>query len=830
MSRTNVLPIASIIFLLQIIPTHTSASDITLSLPHTIISAQIGEELHITCEANTCEKPGFIWANLVDSTLSGTVSTVGQKSTLTMKVNSESDGSYRCTVSCNKPPPEKSFKIAVYSFPSDPILDMSSAVVGEQSRITCTLTNIYRSEMMTAKIMLDTEIVVEYNGAEVDEYDQKIKNISFWHDLILEESYEAKKIECVAEMEFQEEDEIDPIIRQTSIDLHLKYPPAKPQIRTHPSTTVRAGEEISLTCSCDSASQAYIQWLKLVDGRKLEMPTDDQGILTLSSAEPQDSGIYICCAKNDVGETSSQVEITVQGLPEIPKITIQPGARVTAGQTVTIECFANGNRNTNVTLWKVSEELDILLHGTEGKFFIKEAAPSDTAEYRCTAENHYGLADTSESLTVTYPPRETVLSSSAVDVKEGDTVTLSCASKGDPKPSISLYKLLLSGESLLLSEGPVVTLTLLTSGIYQCHASNVLGRQEDTLELKVRVPPKNTHVTITPSPVVREGDSVQITCTSEASPAPSLVLYIRTENGLVELESESGEYNVSHAGAGDIGTYICESKNVVGQQIAETPLTVQVPPKNTHVTITPSPVVREGDSVQITCTSEASTAPSLVLYIRTENGLVELESESGEYNVSHAGAGDIGTYICESTNVVGQQIAETPLTVQVPPKNTHVTITPSPVVREGDSVQITCTSEASPAPSLVLYIRTENGLVELKSESGEYNVSHAGAGDIGTYICDSKNVVGQQIAETPLTVQVPHRNTTVVVIPSQNITEGDTVIITLRQPKPNFNPISVIIGSVAFVSAGIIGAAIYLLKQAKVQGSYSLVKALKNTV
>ncbi|XP_063796152.1 vascular cell adhesion protein 1-like [Pseudophryne corroboree] len=715
MSPSNLLSVTPLILFLQIAFTHA----ILLSAPHTSIPAQIGEELHITCTAFKCEKPEFIWASLIDNTLSGTVSTVGKKSTLTMKVSSESDGSYRCTVSCNNPPAERSFKIAVYSFPSDPILHMSSAVVGEQSRITCTLTNIYRSEMMTAKIMLDTEIVAEYNAAEVAEYSQEIKNISFCHDLILEESYEAKKIECVAEMEFDGND-IIPIKRNTSMELKLMYPPAKPQIRPHSSTTVRAGEEISLTCSCDSASQAYIQWLKLVDGRKLEMPTDDQGILTLSSAEPQDSGIYICCVKNNIGESSSQVEITVQGLPEIPKITIQPGARVTAGQTVTIACFADGNTNTNVTLWKVLEELDILLLGTEGEFIIKEAAPSDTAEYRCTAENQYGLAETSELITVTFPP-------------------------------------------------------------------------------------KNTHVVITPSPVVKEGDSVHIRCTSEASPTPTLVLKLRTGHGQTELKSETGQFHISHAGVEHAGTLICESSNVVGQQVADTLLTVQVPPKNTHVTITPSPVVREGDSVQITCTSEASPAPSLVLKMQTEHGLVELESRDGLYNITYAGMENVGKYLCESTNILGQQVTEKMLTVQIPHRNTTVFVTPSQNITEGDTVIINCETHSIPSPSITLQKMCASNSAVLYASNGTFTLHNVTHNDTGTYTINVISDFG-------------------------NETEVINIYVAERQQSPGFNPLSVIFASIAFLSAGIIGMLIYHHKQAKVQGSYSLVKAFRSKV
>ncbi|XP_044156596.1 vascular cell adhesion protein 1 [Bufo gargarizans] len=895
MEKTSTLPITLLMLSFHIIIMHTSASDITLSLPQTTIKAQIGEELHITCLASKCrdEKPGFTWSNLVDSTLSGTVNTVEKKSTLTMKVGAETDGSYRCTVTCDNAPGEKRFHIVVYSLPSDPILHISSLVVGQQSHITCIFPNIYPYERLGAEILLDDKVVVTFDSEKIDLNIYEMQNISLTHDITLVEEMDKKEVKCLALLEFPDY-AIDPIKRHTAQNLILMYPPELPQITVLTSTNVKAGEEIHLLCSSDSKSQAVVQWVKIMEDEELEMPSDDQGALILSNTVPENSGVYICYAENIAGKTASQVEINVQGLPEKPVLFFNPGTKVEAGQSVIIECIVYSN--IKVTLWKMSEDRDMLLFlDSKGKTIIDEADPIDTAVYKCIAENQYGVSETSESLTVEYPPRETLLSSSPTDVNEGDTITLTCVSKGVPKPSISIYKLLTSGESVLLSKDPVVTLSEVTSGIYQCQANNRLGSDKDKLELIVQAPPKNTRIIITPSHTVRKGDSVHIQCISESSPAPKLVLRMETELGIIGLESEHGQYSISHAAVEHTGTYICESSNVIGQQIAEANLTVQAPPQNTQIFITPSSVVREGDNVQIRCTSEALPAPRLALKMKMEHDVVDLESEGGEYNISNAEVRHTGTYTCESTNAAGSEIVETTLNVEVPPRNTYITIIPSPVVREGDSVQIWCSSDGSPDPSLVLKMKTEFGLIMLELFDGSYNITHAGMENTGTYICESTNRVGNHVAETTLTVQIPPRNTTVVVTPSQNIKEGDTVTITCethsipsptiilqkvcaknnsvlqtnngtftlhnvtlndtgtytlqiissagneteviniqvqeRQQSPRFNPTSIFIfGSVAFVSLGAIASIIYHLKKSKLQGSYSLVNALRSKV
>ncbi|KAM3915145.1 vascular cell adhesion protein 1 isoform 2-T2 [Leptodactylus fuscus] len=716
MAKISTVSATLLTLCLQIIFTHTSAIGIHLLSPQNIIKAQIGEELDIVCSASKCntKEPGFTWSNLIDKTVSGTVKTNGKTSILTMKVGFETDGSYRCTVSCDNPPAEKRFTIMVYSFPSEPILHISSLVVGQQSRITCTFPNIYPAEMLSAEILLAGASVANIDDAEINYKEYEEQNITLTYDVVLVEEMDTKEVTCVAILKFLGE-VVDPITKNTTQTLALMYPPGEPKIVVQPSKRVNAGEEVHLLCSSNSRYQAVVQWVKLMGGQELEMSSDGHGALTLSNVETEYSGVYICYVENSAGRTSSSVEINVQGLPEKPTLSIKPGTRVVAGEEVIIECLASNN--TNVTLWKIADDGEISLDSARG-FRIDAAEPIDAAVYKCISENQYGVSETSESLTVEYPPRETILTSSSIEVTDGHMVTLTCVSKGVPIPKFDIYKLLESGESVLLSSDPEVTLSEVTSGIYECQASNVLGSDKDNLEILVGAPPKNTVLTITPSHTVREGDSVYLRCKSESSPAPKLVLRMKTDLGMTELESVHGEYRISHA------------------------------------------------------TSEHT-----------------------------------GTYVCESSNGIGQQTVETTLTVLVPPRNTIVAFTPSPVVTEGDSVQILCSSEGSPDLTHVLMKRIEDGTIRLLSNDGSYNITHVGMENAGTYVCKSKNKAGEEVVMNTLTVQ------------------------DRQHSSPRFNPTSMFIfGSVAFVSAGVIASIVYHLKKSKLQGSYSLVKALRSKV
>lgn len=72
-------------------------------------------------------------------------------------------------------------------------------------------------------------------------------------------------------------------------------------------------ENISLKCTFESRSPASMQWVKVDKDNELVMSMDDQGTLTIPNAGPEDSGMYICRVQNNVGKTSSQMQITVQG-------------------------------------------------------------------------------------------------------------------------------------------------------------------------------------------------------------------------------------------------------------------------------------------------------------------------------------------------------------------------------------------------------------------------------------------------------------------------------------------------------------------------------------
>ncbi|XP_075473089.1 vascular cell adhesion protein 1 [Ascaphus truei] len=663
MSGAPILPVIC----LQVLFITTSAFHITLSPSQTAIAGQIGESLLLTCEAFGCPDPSFVWRTPEDKTLSGTVNNEGGKSLLTMtNVSAESDGYYTCKAMCeHEKPDERRIKISVYSLPKDPVLETSPLLVGVQTHITCTVPHVYPTERLSAQILRDGEVVDEFEVPEPVGV-STLKDIVLSYDFTPTERDEGGEIACVATMPFGEE--IDPKIRRTAGTITLSYPPGDPHIMGVPPGTVSEGEQISLRCTADSRNPPTgVRWVKL-DG-EVESPrwSEENGDLTLLRADPRDSGIYICYAENKWGRKSAHVNISVQGEPRVPHISIEPSTTVTEGQEVRILCSVRGGPDTDVTLWKVTEAGERQLQDIEGTVFIQKAEPRNAGVYRCHAVSPYGEREATESLIVQYSPRNTVISASPSSVNEGDTVTLSCDSDGIPTPKTYLRQRSTSGKSVLLSEGPSVTLTGVqnpSDGVYECEARNSLGSDNGTVELIVRVPPRNTQVVIAPSAAVREGEPVLISCTSEAWPAPALILKKKTGTGLTELASERGVHAISHARPEHTGTYVCESRNVAGQQVADAVLTVQVPPRNTTVVVTPSENVTEGDTITITCETYSFPSATIILQKVCAGNSTILQSNNGTFTLHNVTRNDTGTYTVSVLNEVGNDTEVIEIIVQ----------------------------------------------------------------------------------------------------------------------------------------------------------------------
>ncbi|PNJ55243.1 VCAM1 isoform 4 [Pongo abelii] len=325
-------------------------------------------------------------------------------------------------------------------------------------------------------------------------------------------------------------------------------------------------------------------------------------------------------------------------------------------------------------------------------------------------------------------------------------------------------------------------------------------------ELQVYISPKNTVISVNPSTKLQEGSSVTMTCSSEGLPPPEIFWSKKLDNGNLQHLSGNATLTLIAMRMEDSGIYVCEGVNLVGKNRKEVELIVQVAPRDTTVLVSPSSILEEGSSVNMTCLSQGFPAPKILWSRQLPNGELQPLSENATLTLISTKMEDSGVYLCEGINQAGRSRKEVELIIQVTPKDIKLTAFPSESVKEGDTVIISCTCGNVPETWIILKKKAETGDTVLKSIDGAYTIRKAQLKDAGVYECESKNKVGSQLRSLTLDVQGRENN------------------------KDYFSPELLVLYFASSLIIPAIGMIIYFARKANMKGSYSLVEAQKSKV
>ncbi|XP_039342326.1 vascular cell adhesion protein 1-like isoform X4 [Mauremys reevesii] len=320
--------------------------------PKDNVAAQIGDKLELTCSTTGCESPSFSWRSQLDKPLDGSVNRTGNRSILTMDpVGFGNDNEYLCSAVCDSVKKEKSIKVHVYSFPSDPVIEISTPLnVGEKASITCMVPKVYPSERLMMQLAKDGSVLETkefYEEESTETTETKSLTLTFiptFEDI-------GKVITCVAELPIDEM-EFEPKKRQTSQRLSVNYGPRNTTVSVTPSATVKEGGAVTMTCTSYGNPAPKISWTKhLISG--VSQFLSENATLTINNVKAEDLGLYQCEGVNQFGRETKTVDLIVQVPPQNTPELISPSDNVDEGENITIMSTTSSNSPPQTVLQKI---------------------------------------------------------------------------------------------------------------------------------------------------------------------------------------------------------------------------------------------------------------------------------------------------------------------------------------------------------------------------------------------------------------------------------------------------------------------------------------------
>ncbi|XP_005455950.2 sialic acid-binding Ig-like lectin 11 isoform X2 [Oreochromis niloticus] len=364
--------------------------------------------------------------------------------------------------------------------------------------------------------------------------------------------------------------------------------------------------------------------------------------------------------------------VLVEGLSQKPRVKIPT---LTEGQQATLTCVAPGLCSGSVPeitwTWRGAGGTESYITGNSTAFRTKNLTAFtqrhiSTLTFNSSAEHHNtnvtckirftGKKTTEGDSTLKVNYVKEVNVSGGTNVKEGETLTLTCSVESFP-PSLIMWSKLGSDITLHNDTGSatlsIINATTGHSGQYICtakHMNNTLQENINITVIYIRTPQ------IIGNTIIKEGDVLNLTCSVESFP-PSLIMWSKLGSDIT-LHNDTGSATLSiiNATTGHSGQYICTAKhmnNTLQENINITVMYIRTPQ------ITGNTIIKEGDVLNLTCSVE-SFPPALIMWRdlsskannKHSGAYTNLHNDTGSATlvIQNVTAEDSGQYICTATH------------------------------------------------------------------------------------------------------------------------------------------------------------------------------------
>ncbi|KAK3708278.1 hypothetical protein QZH41_017644, partial [Actinostola sp. cb2023] len=254
-------------------------------------------------------------------------------------------------------------------------------------------------------------------------------------------------------------------------------------------------------------------------------------------------------------------------------------------------------------------------------------------------------------------------------VNESQSAILHCSVSGYPRPVVTWSKnngTLDNKRSVVDNSGKLAIkhVTRDDTGIYQCKASNILGKVQNTAILEVNFPPR---LTLNKGPFYKEigNDIIFAMCHVTGSPKPK-VTWSKAIGALPNGRTviKDGQLTLLRSKKDDSGFYVCKADNGLGSGVAgimlivvELPVFVIKPPSSYSAV--------PGTTIVLNCTAKGDPQP--VISWRKENGVLpagKYEVRDGSLIIKNVENSDSGVFVCNARSG-GVFHADTKITLHV---------------------------------------------------------------------------------------------------------------------------------------------------------------------
>ncbi|XP_044068676.1 basement membrane-specific heparan sulfate proteoglycan core protein isoform X9 [Siniperca chuatsi] len=546
-------------------------------------------------------------------------------------------------------------------------------------------------------------------------------------------------------------------ITHTIVSLIVKESPVATVTPGGP-VRVRVGEPINLECQASGEPRPSVSWHRLDSNRKTMLsspvPMESNAVMQILVARPEDSGTYVCTARNNEGTTETKVEVVVEGgsqVPTLPRASVpEPLMVLVEGQTATLHCEAHGFPPPTITWSKLRSPLPWRHKVVNNSLVLPNVGRQDSGQYICSAINNIGTTEVIIMLDVETLPYATSMPDD-VAVRVGEVIRLQCLAHGTPPLTYTWTKLGGNLPQRAEVNGGDLQINLATAedaGSYKCVASNKVGNSEVVAKVTVRSP---LAVRVSPQVEVKaQGSAVEFTC-SAAGGIETKIEWLKEGGALPPNHHiKDGVLRIENLEQSNEGVYICRASSVYGQAQDTARLTIQALPKVMINVRTSVQTVMIGNSVEFECQAVGDPEPT-VKWSKVGGSLpAHIMVKGGMLRIDQVTEADAGQYRCTATNNVGSVQSQVVLNVQSLPQIAALPETKEVTV--GSDAVLPCVASGYPVPE-IKWSKVEGALPpKCFQEVNVLTVPRVTHDDSGTYVCTASNKQGKVEAFTTLQV------------------------------------------------------------------------------